>query len=65
MDIPKLDDKSNKVYNYRIKFINLFSADNPDLTIKEYIKFSKMAANIKFKECRYDHINFNKIKKYL
>lgn len=65
MDIPKLDDESNKVYNYRIKFINLFSADNKDLILKEYIKFSKIAANIKFKECRYDNINFNKIKTYL
>ena len=65
MNITKLDDESNTVYNYRITFINNFSLDYPDLTEKEYIKYSKIAANIKFKECRYDSINFNKVKKYL
>jgi|AACY02.1.fsa_nt_gi hypothetical protein len=65
MTIPKLDDESETIYNYRISFINLFSQENPNLSQKEYIKFSKIAANIKFKECRYDSINYNKVKKYL
>ena len=64
MNIKKLDDESNTVYNYRITFINNFSLDYPNLTDKN-IKYSKIAANIKFKECRYDSINYNKVKKYL
>ena len=65
MNIDRLIDESNKIYNFRINFINKFSEDNPDINQKELIKFSKMAANIKFKECRYDQINYKKIKKYL
>tara|TARA_Y100000590_G_scaffold462398_1_gene626410 strand:- start:1104 stop:1301 length:198 start_codon:yes stop_codon:yes gene_type:complete len=65
MTIAKLDDESNNVYNFRVDFINSFSIDYPNLTEKDYIKYSKIAANIKFKECRYDSINYNKIKKYI
>ena len=65
MNITKLDDESNNVYNFRVNFINAFSIDYPNLTEKEYIKYSKIAANIKFKECRYDSINYNKVKKYI
>ena len=65
MNLIKLDDESNTVYNYRFSFINLFSIDYPNLSDKEYVKFSKIAANIKFKDCIYDSINYNKVKKYL
>lgn len=65
MNIIKQEDESNTVYNYRVSFINSFSIDNPNLSDKDYIKYSKIAANIKFKECRYDSINYNKVKKYL
>lgn len=65
MNIIKLDDESETVYKYRVSFINLFSIDYPNLSDKEYIKFSKIAANIKFKECKYDSINYHKVKKYL
>ena len=65
MNIIKQDDESNTVYDYRVSFINSFSIDYPNLTEKDYIKYSKIAANIKFKECRYDSINYNKVKKYI
>ena len=65
MTITKLDDESNTIYNFRVSFINSFSIDYPNLTEKDYIKYSKIAANIKFKECRYDIINYNKVKKYI
>ena len=65
MNIPKMTDESNTIYNFRISFINKFSTDNPNLNEKDYIKFSKIASNIKYKDCRYDRINYNKIKKYL
>lgn len=65
MNINKLDDESQTVYNFRVSFINSFSIDHPNLSEKDYIKYSKIAAYIKFKKCRYDSINFNKVKKYL
>jgi len=65
MNIVRFIDESNIVYNYRVEFINKFSIDNPNMNEKDYIKFSKIAANIKFKGCRYDSINFNKYKSYL
>ena len=65
MTIAKLDDESNTIYNFRVSFINSFSIDYPNLTEKDYVKYSKIAANIKFKECRYDSINYNKVKKYI
>jgi len=65
MNITKLDDESNTVYTFRVNFINQFSIDNPELKEKDYIRFSKLAANIKFKECKYDYINYNKVKKYI
>ena len=63
--MERLIDESNTIYNYRVKFYEKFSNDNPTLKKKEYVKYSKIAANIKFKECKYDQINFNKVKKYL
>lgn len=64
-NIERFVDESNTVYNFRISFINKFSEDNPELKEKDYIRYSKIASNIKFKECRYDPINYNKVKKYL
>lgn len=64
-NIERFVDESNNVYNFRVSFINKFSENNPELKEKDYIRFSKIAANIKFKECRYDPINYNKVKKYL
>ena len=65
MTITKLDDESNTIYNFRVSFINAFSIDYPNLTEKDYIKYSKIVANIKFKECRYDSINYITVKKYI
>ena len=64
-NIERFVDESNTVYNFRVNFINKFSEDNPELKEKDHIKYSKIASNIKFKDCRYDKINYNKVKKYL
>ena len=49
-NIPRFVNESNTVYNYRVQFIN----DNKDtLELNEKIKKSKIAANIKFKKCKY------------
>jgi hypothetical protein len=65
MIINKFDDESNNVYNYRITFCEKYSSDNQDIKDKEVIKYSKIAANIKFRKCRYDPFIYNKVKKYI
>ena len=51
MDIPKLKTESNIMYLYRQNYVTTH--------FKEYnktnlIKYSKIAANIKFKHCKYE-----------
>ena len=65
MIINKFNDESNIVYNFRVSFCEKYSSDNPDVKDKDVIKFSKIAANIKFRKCRYDAFIFNKVKKYI
>lgn len=62
--MDRLEDESNKVYNFRIDFIKKYSK-NKDIKEKEAIKFSKIAANIKFRKCRYESLIYNKVKNYL
>ena len=63
--MEQLIDESKTVYNYRLQFIKKFKNKNNDFKEKDYIRLSKIAANIKFKECRYDSIIYNKIKNYI
>lgn len=63
--MEKLEDESNTVYQYRLDFIKKYKKNQNDLKEKDYIRLSKIVANIKFKECRYDSIIYNKIKKYI
>lgn len=62
--MDRLEDESEKIYDYRINFIKKYSK-NKDVKEKDVIKFSKIAANIKFKKCKYDPFIYNKIKNYL
>ena len=58
-NINRLEDESNKIYNYRKQFI----INNMEKLIKEghdknaIIKYSKILANIKFKGCKYNAEN--------
>lgn len=63
--MDKNQDESNTVYQYRLEFIKKYKKNHNELKEKDYIRLSKIVANIKFKECRYDSIIYNKIKKYI
>lgn len=62
--IHRFDNESNIIYNFRKDFIinniNKLSDDYNTM-----IKYSKILANIKFKNCSYDINIYNKLKAYL
>ncbi len=66
-NIYRYENESNIIYNYRKNFIlnNLdeFNKNGTDLNC--VIKYSKILANIKFKNCKYDSTIYNKLKSYL
>ena len=60
--INRFDTESNIVYNYRVNYITTnLSNINKDLSIRDLIKNSKILANIKFKNCKYDTKIYKKI----
>jgi len=65
MDINRFDNESNTVYNFRQNFVEKYKKDNKDEDINNIIKYSKIAANIKFKGCTYDESIHHKLKGYL
>ena len=65
MIINKFNDKSNIVYNFRVSFCEKYSSDNPDVKDKDVIKFSKIAANIKFRNVDMMHLYLIKLKIYI
>ncbi len=65
MDISKFENESNIIYNFRKTFVENYKKDNKDEDINNIIKYSKMAANIKFKGCSYDESIHDKLKTYL
>jgi hypothetical protein len=64
MDIYRYDNESNIVYNFRKDFIinniNKLSDDYNTM-----VRYSKILANIKFKNCSYNENIYNKLKLYL
>ena len=61
-NIIRVDDESDKIYQFRCKFIN---ENIKNEEFKLLVKESKILANIKFKKCRYDSKIYNKLKKFL
>ena len=51
MDIPKLETESDIVYAYRQNYVNMHFTEYNKSNL---IKLSKIAANIKFKQCTYE-----------
>ena len=62
LNILRLPDESNKVYNYRCKYIK---NNIESLEIKELEKYSKILANIKFKNCKYSPKIYNLLKNFI
>ncbi len=60
--IIQLTDESDTVYNYRLQFIEKIKDkfDNNQLII-----YSKIAANMKFKNMRYDSKIYNLLKDFI
>ena len=56
-------DESNTVYNYRLNFIKSLYDNDKDLKI--LIKNSKILANMKFKNCKYNPKIYNELKKFI
>jgi hypothetical protein len=60
--IYRFDNESNTIYNFRKNFIINYKGDDDYTNI---VKYSKILANIKFKNCKYDNTIYNKLKIYL
>jgi hypothetical protein len=62
--IHRFENESNTIYNFRKNFIinniNKLSDDYNTM-----VRYSKILANIKFKNCSYDITIYNKLKAYL
>jgi hypothetical protein len=62
--IHRFENESNTVYNFRKNFIinniNKLSDD-----FNTMVRYSKILANIKFKNCSYDITIYNKLKVFL
>lgn len=67
LNIYRYDNESDMIYNYRKTFIlnNYEEFNKTGTDINCVIKYSKILANIKFKNCKYDSIIYNKLKSYL
>ena len=66
-NIYRYETESDTIYNYRKNFIlNNYEEFNKNGTdINCVIKYSKILANIKFKNCKYDLAIYNKLKDFL
>jgi len=62
LDIHRFEDESNTVYNYRLNYIRS-QYETEELKILE--KNSKILANMKFKNCKYNPKIYNKLKKFI
>ena len=60
--IPRFEDESDLVYNYRLDYIR---KEYDNLNLKVLIKNSKILANMKFKNCRYNPKIYNSLKKFI
>jgi hypothetical protein len=60
--IPKFEDESDLIYNYRLDYIR---KEYDNLNLKVLIKNSKILANMKFKNCRYHPKIYNSLKKFI
>ncbi len=67
ISIYRYENESDTIYNYRKSFIlNNYEEFNKNGTdINTVIKYSKILANIKFKQCKYDLTIYNKLKEYI
>jgi hypothetical protein len=65
--IYRNDNESNKIYNYRKDFIlsNYEELNKSGCDLQCIIKYSKILANIKFKNCKYDQSIHTKLKDYI
>jgi len=62
INISRFEDESDTIYNYRVNYIK----NNIDTSqLKELIKNSKIIANIKFKNCRYEAKIYHSVKNFL
>ena len=66
-NIYRNDNESDTIYNYRKNFIlNNYEEFNKNGTDTNcVIKYSKILANIKFKNCKYDSNIYDKLKSYI
>lgn len=60
--IPRFEDESDLIYNYRLDYIR---KEYDNLNLKVLIKNSKILANMKFKNCRYNPKIYNSLKKFI
>lgn len=56
IEITQLENESDIVFLYRQHFIES-NKNNPLIKTSDLVKYSKIAANIKFKYCKYDFCN--------
>lgn len=61
--VHRFEDESNTVYNYRLDFIKKLYDNEKDLKI--LIKNSKILANMKFKNCKYNPKIYHELKKFI
>ena len=64
MDIYRYENESNIVYNFRKDFI-INNINKLSDNYNTMVKYSKILANIKFKNCSYNETIYNKLKQYL
>jgi hypothetical protein len=63
--IEQLDIEPDIIFNFRKTFYDKYKKNNPNESDKNIIIYSKIAANIKFKQCRYDSKLYHKVNAYL
>lgn len=66
-NIYRYENESDTIYNYRKQFVinNYDEFNKKGIDINCIIKYSKILANIKFKNCKYDSTIYNKLKDYI
>jgi hypothetical protein len=63
--IKQFESESNEIYLARINFIeNIKNKNKNKYSDKDLERFSKMWANIKYKQCRYSSKNYNLIRSF-
>lgn len=63
--VEQLDIEPDIIFNFRKTFYDEYKKNNPNESDKNIIIYSKIAANIKFKQCRYDPKLYHKVNKYI